>query len=325
MSRRKVRAGETIPLRARFRDDLTDPAQASSVYIHLYEPETTEFELTNAYTVSGVPTYLGEGIYEYEFAVPSDGPDGIWFDEWEGVLTGQDLTTRLSFEVSASGVIENLPAQLYNNNIVQITVSSGIQAIDGSSLTEDFEFEFLTITSPSYTNTRKVRLEVGAFIPSIEDDTLQTAILEASLEADILTFNSTKINDALYQHARREYVTCAASALLLHNIGSLLLKAKTLDNLHTEYDTKGVQKTLDKLTGCLEKWEPQLLSGGGAKSIRSPQYVVKGEQDPDRPAVSRMWQSTELGTISRRIPAANDARRPAGNRRFLRTHRKKYW
>lgn len=324
MSRRQVRAGETIPLRARFRDDLTDPAQASSVYVHLYEPETTEFELENAHTVSGVPTYLGEGIFEYSFAVPSDGPDGVWFDQWEGILTGQELEALFSFEVSASGVINQLASQLYNNNLVQVTLPSGIQATDGSSLAEDYEFEFMTTTSPSYTNTRKVRLEIGAFIGNIEDDTIQTAILEGSIEADLLTFNTIKINEPLYQHARREYVTCYASSLLLDNT-SRLLKSKTLDNLHVEYDTAGLQKTLDRIISCLDKWEPQLLSGGGARSIRSPQYVVKGQLDPDRPAVSRMWQSTEIGEISRRIPVANDARRPAGNRRFLRTYRKKLW
>ena len=324
MSRREVRAGETIPLRVRFKDDLTDPAQAGSVYVHLYEPETTEFELENAHTVSGIPTYLGEGIFEYSFTVPDDGPDGIWFDQWEGLLTGQELEGLFSFEVSASGVIDQLPAQLYNNNLVQITVSSGIRATDGTALAEDYEFEFMTTTSPSYTNVRKVRLEVGAFLAQVEDDAIQTAILEGSLEADILTFNTIKINENLYNHARREYVTCLASSMLLNNV-SILLKSKTLDNFRVEYDTAGMQKALDRVLDCLNKWEPQLLSGGGAKAIRSPRYMVKGALDPDRPAVSRMWQSTEMGTISRRIPVANDARRPAGNRRFLRTYRKKLW
>ena len=327
MSRREVRAGQAISLRARFRDDLEDPAQATSVYIHLYEPDTTVFDLSNAYTVSGVPTYLGEGIFEYEFTVPDTGPDGDWWDEWHGSLTGQDLTSRFSFEVSASGVITELPAQIYPNNIVQVTIAKEVEATDGSTLDEDYEFEFMTTITPAYTNVRKVRLEIGGFIAALEDDVVQQSILEGSLEADVLSFTSTGsiINNSLYTHARREYVTCLVSTMLLHNLGTYMLQAKSLDNLSVKYDTSGMQKMLSRLIDCLDKWEPQLLSGGGAKAIRSPQYLVKGDLDPDRPNVSRMWQSTEWGSISRRMPLANDARKPTNHRRFLKTHRKKYW
>ena len=325
MSRRQIRAGQIIPLRARFRDDLSDPAQATNVYIHLYEPDTETFIPANAYLASGVPTYLGEGIFEYQFDVPDDGPDGTWWDEWKGTLTGQELTSMFSFEVSASGLITELPAQLYNNNIVQVTIAKEIEATDGSSMDEDYEFEFMTTTSPSYTNTRKIRLEIGGFIGNLEDDVLQQAILEGSIEADILTFNTDRINNSLYLHARREYVTCLTSTIVLQNLGTYHLRAKTLDNLRVEYDTSGITNALNRLTDCLNKWEPQLLAGGGAKAIRSPQYVIKGEYDPDRPNISRSWQSTEWGAISRRMPVANDARKPAGHRRYLKTYRKKFW
>lgn len=325
MSRREVRAGQTIKLRARFKDDLDDVAQASDVYIHLYEADVTEYALGNAYTVSGTPSYLGEGIYEYQFAVPEDGLDGMWHDQWEGVLTSQTLSGLFEFEVSASGIIDEIPAQLYVNNIVQITVSSGVQATDGTSLADEFEFEFLTTTSPSYTNIRKVRLDVGAYIQQLEDDVIQLAILESSIEADILSFNTTTINTSVYLHARRQWVTCSSASVLLDNTGRQLLKSKSLDNLRVEYNVNGINNTLDKLTDCLNRWEPQLLSGGGAKAIRNPQYVIKGDLDPDRPVVSRQWQSTEIGTLSRRVPVANEARKPAGRRRYLRTYRKKNW
>lgn len=326
MSKREVRAGQTIKLRARFRDDLNEAAEASGVYVHLYEPDITDdFIPANALVVSGVPTYLGEGIYELEYTVPGDGPDGIWHDQWEGTLTGQVLSGLFQFDVSASGVIDQLAGQLFQNNLVQVTVLSGILSLDGEQLQEDYTFDFLTTTNPSYTNTRKVRLVIGSHIANLEDDTIQTAILEASIEADVLDFSQSHTNEDLFKHARREYVTCSAAALLLDNTGGFMLRAKTLDNLHVEYDTSGLQKTLDRIYECLNKWEPQLLAGGGAKAIRAPQGVVKGELDPDRPVVSRMWQSTEWGTVSRRVPVANDARKPAGKRRYLRTYRKKWW
>ena len=249
----------------------------------------------------------------------------MWHDQWEGVLTSQTLSGLFEFEVSASGIIDEIPAQLYVNNIVQITVSSGVQATDGTSLADEFEFEFLTTTSPSYTNIRKIRLDVGAYIQQLEDDVIQLAILESSIEADVLSFNTSTINTSVYLHARRQWVTCSTASLLLDNTGRQLLKSKSLDNLRVEYNVNGINNTLDKLTDCLNRWEPQLLSGGGAKAIRNPQYVIKGDLDPDRPVVSRQWQSTEIGTLSRRVPVANEARKPAGRRRYLRTYRKKNW
>lgn len=327
-SARGVRAGQTIKLRARFRDDLGDGAPASDVYVHIFEPDVTDLDdLTQATVVSGVPTHLGEGIYEYQYATPPTGPDGIWHDSWEGILTGQPLLADFSFELSASGIIESVPeSQLYENNLVLVTVASGIRAIDGTSLVDEFEMEFMTTTNPSYTNIRKVELAVGGLLPTtLPDTTIQTAILEASIEADLLSFRATKINTGLYRHARREYVTCLASRNLLSNLGSGALKSKTLDNLRVEYDNQALTKVLDRIEDCLGRWEPQLLAGGGAKSVAQPAGVVKGELDPDRPIVSRMWQSTEDGTISRRVPAANTRERPQNHRRSLRTWRKKWW
>lgn len=326
MARRAVRAGETIRLRTRFKDDLGDPAEAGSVYVHVFEPEEEDFELVDAHTVSGVPTYLGEGIFEYEFTVPGTGPDGIWYDAWQGTLTGQSLTAILSFEVSASGVISELPeTQLYTNDVVGVTIASGIQATDGSSLESSHEFEFMTTISPGYTNIRKVLLRTGSFLTSLEYDVLQTAILEASIEADTLTFSRTQVNLNVFRHARREFVTCLASSMLLNNLANGSLKAKTLGDLHVEYNTQGLMDTLQGIEDCMSRWEPQIMAGGGAKAKQNPKMVVKGEYDPDRPAVSRMWQSTDEGSVSRRIPAANTREQLTGQRRHLRTYRKRRW
>jgi hypothetical protein len=322
-----VRAGETIKLRVRFKDDLLENAQASGVYVHIFEPEEDEFDLGDAYLVSGVPTYLGEGIYEYQFTSPGDGPDGNWYDMWEGILTGQLLETTLQFEVSADGSITELPeTQLWNNNVVQVTVTSGIKALDGSVLEEDYEFEFMTTANPAYTNIRKVMLKAGGFINNLEDDVIQTSILEASIEADVLTWAPDQVNLQVFRHARREYVTCLATSMLLNNLSSTSLKAKTLGDLHVEYDTRALQDAMQKVDECLERWQPQLMAGGGAKAATNPRYVVKGEYDPDRPIVSRMWESTEDGRVTRRIPAANTRERTTNNnRRHLRTYKKRYW
>jgi hypothetical protein len=190
--------------------------------------------------------------------------------------------------------------------------------------------EFLTTTSPSYTNLRKVRLEIGGFLGDLADATIQTSILEASLEADVLTFAPGRVNTALYLHARREYTTCSASSLLLHNLVNASLKAKTLGDLSVQYDTNGIRDATNRVRDCMEKWIPQLMAGGGAKAAKNPSFVVKGELDPDRQVVSRMWHSTDHGGVGNRIPAANDRlAHTSKNRRALRTYTpnktKKWW
>jgi len=317
---RGAAAGSEIRLRARFKDDLQVPTEASNVFVHVFPPNTEDFDLVNAELVSGVAAYLGAGIFEYTYLIPADAEDGMWYDLWQGDLTYQAIESTFSFEVTASGIIEEVSNQLGINNFVHVIVASGIQALDGSTLQEPFEIEFMTTTLPSYTNLRKVRLAVGGFISSLYDDTIQQSILEASLEADALNFQRFYTNTALFLHARREYTTCLASKMLLTNLTAKhMLRQKSLADLSVTYDPKALGDALGQLEDCLAKWEAQIISGGGAVSSQQPQMVIKGEYDPDRPAVSRMWSSSNDGTISRRYPAANTRVTPLGHRRSLRT------
>lgn len=321
MSNRSVRAGQTITLRARFLDDLGDPAEAASVFIHLFEPDADTDDLSEAHTVSGVATYFDQGIFEYAFAVPSAGPDGIWTDKWEGILTAQNLEATFEFEVSANGEIVSLGNQINVNNVVEVILESGIMDIDGVSLGEQESMSFMTTTTPSYTNIRKVKLEAGGFLINLEDDTIQTAILEGSLEADQLTFALTQ-NTALYEHARREWTTCKTVLMLMVNMGNQTLKSKTLDNLRVEYDTNGLRDAMEKAYSCMSKWEPQLMTGGYAKAAQNPQGVVKGECDPDRPTTGRLWHGTDIDPL----PAANTKAKYPHERRWKSIFSKKrYW
>jgi hypothetical protein len=325
---RSIKAGQTIALRARFRDDLDEVAVASGVYVHIFEPNVDTNNLALAYTVSGVPTYLGQGIYEYQFTAPDCGPEGSWYDKWQGILNCQDLTTVLSFNVSTTTNVTSLGNQLFTNDVVEIILPSGLLATDGSVLTDEYSFEFMVTTSPSYTNIRKVRLEVGNFISNILDDTIQTSILEASIEADILSFAPVDINSRVYQHARREYVTCLASSILLNNVLSGNLKSKSLGDLSVQYDSIGMSNMLNKLQDCQEKWMPQIMSGG-AKAVKNPSYFVKGALDPDRPAIGRLWESGRNGYVNADpTPAANTFGKSSNSRRYLSAYlpkTKKWW
>jgi len=325
---RDVIAGQEIDLRARFKDDLGDPAIASGVWLHIYEPGADTSEEANAiFSTSSEVVYVGQGIWEHSYEVPGTATEGTWTDSWSGILNGQVLSEEFNFAVYSAGDIEEVGDQLYVNNLIEVTLSSGIMATDGTYLTDGYSFEFLTTTSPSYTTSRKVRLEIGSYLEDLSDFTLQLAILEASLEVDQLSFQLTR-NDSFFSHARREWTTCKVAFTLLDNITSHGLKSKTLDNLRVEYDTNAIERTLLRILDCIQKWEPQIISGGYALDSQQPTGVVKGEYDYDRPIVDRMWAPTnDSSGISDKRPAANYVDKLSPSRRFERVFKskKRFW
>lgn len=319
MSRSTI-AGQEIRLKARFKDDLGEGAQASGIWLHIFQPSTPVMvDGSTSYLTTNDIEYMGEGVYQYGFSPPDCVPEGTWTDLWSGVLNCQLVSGEFTFEVYGGGDLEEIGGQLHQNNLVEVVLSSGIMATDGSYLSAGYSFEFLTTTSPAYTSIRKVKLEVGGFINELPDLTIQMAILEASLEADQLDFASQNSyaskNTALYEHARREWTTCKVALGLIDNLTTHGLKSKTLGDLHVEYDTNAVFKTMQRIVACLEKWEPQLISGGLAKASQQPRRVVKGEYDPDRPKTGRLWEDTD-SSYSDPFPAANTEKRRTGHQRY---------
>ena len=326
--RRSARGGTTINLRARMLDDLGDDVQASGVQIYLFDSSQEPDEEGQYDTLSaihtGLPSCWEDGIFEYQYDVPENGPDGIWHDVWQGMINGQQLEESFSFEVSASGAINSLPGQFNNNNIVEVIVPSGIQAIDGSELGSEYSFTFMTTIVPAYTSPGKVMLEAGGAFPNATDEMLYVAILEASIEAEMLTFAKSNLNSSFYKHARREWATCRAAAALATNIRSMTnVKSKKLGDFSVQYDTDAANDLMDRVSACLDRWEKQLNSGGYA--TQTPGGVIKGETDPDRPKTGRMWRSTDEGNVTRRIPVANSKTRESGSRRWEKGYKGRRW
>jgi len=321
---RTVNAGGAISLRIQFKDDLGKPVQAQNVKLYIFQPAAVTTDNANAIDPAGfTPTYLGEGVYEYQYTTACT-PIGDWTDKWTGDLTCQaGLTSSLTFSVAAgvSEVVSFESPQLYNNNLVTVTLSPSIASTGGSTLSESLEIEFFTTLTPFHTSVQKVNLEVGSLISGIKDLTSAMAILEASIEADALTFSSKEVNSELFKHARREYTTAVSAFKLVSNIGGNLLKSKTLGDLSVTYDTDSHRETLEHLQEMMRKWGSQLMSGGGAQAIRGPRMVVKGSLDPDRPTADRMWE----GTGSNKKPIANSSQPTVTGRRSLRTHKKRWW
>lgn len=321
MSRQTI-AGQEIKLRAKFKDDLGEGTQASGVWLHIFRPSTpVNMDGSDSYfSTNSDFEYIGEGIYQYGFTPPDCAPEGSWTDLWSGTLNCQLVSGEFDFDVYGGGELEEIGNQLYLNNIVEVNLYSGIRATDGSYLSDGYSFEFMTTTSPSYTNIRKVKLEAGGFVNNIPDTTIQTAILEASLEADQLDFTSQNINasqnTSFFQHARREWTTCKTSLGIIDNLTTTGLRSKTLGDLHVEYDSNAVFKTMERIMACLAKWELQIQAGGYLRAGNQPRGVIKGELDSERPHTGRLWESTD-SSYSDPLPAANtEGRRSSSYQRY---------
>ena len=320
---RESKGGEDIKLRVRFLDDLNNNATASGIHTYIFDP-LTDTDILNEAIEDGEPTDLGNGIYEYVYSIPDYGPEGTWHDRWQGWLNGQLLDEEFAFSVLTSGIIEDFPTQLFNNNIVEVTIASGIEGTDGSILEDEYSFSFLTACLPNFSSIRKVRIEYGGYISDIEDDTIQLNILEASLEANELTF-STTLNSKVFTHARREWVTCKTALSLLNNISNILLRSKTLGDFSVSYDTNALRDAANKALDCLNKWEPQVISGGYAKTSAQPVGVVKGEYDIDKPVIGRTW-AFDSANGDNGFPAGNDkVRNYRRYNKIYNPNKKKYW
>lgn len=216
--------------------------------------------------------------------------------------------SQLSNVVGAT-IITN---QLRENMQVVITLSDTIKDINGLALSDGQTFYFTTVYNPLYSSVRKLRLEVGAFINTVDDDVLNLAIFEASLMANEIHWAKTATTD-FFKFARREWTTCKAAEILLNNmIGANGLTAKRLDNFEVTYDPKIAMQILDKINTCLARWEREVISGGAA--VQKPHFFVKGEFDIDAPHVGRMW---EKNIFLPNHPGSNARYRPVRSRRYI--------
>lgn len=311
MYREPIRLNESGKLRIQFIDANQEPIQADNVYVDIFNPGLDPNVDTPSQS-NLIPTYLGNGIFELAFTPSSTG--GIYIDKWYGEILGTPTIGLLNFQVISSGSITNYSsAGLIENSLVTIFLSKEIASLTGINLSEDIEIVFTTLYNPLYSSVRKVRLEAGGLLVTVPDDTINLAILEASLEADILSFRVHAINTAMFEHARRQYVTCLAAYMLISNVlvSGGIKKSKKLSDFEVEYDHSMIPAMLDKLNNCLAKWTAQVQTGGGARATQSSRMVVKGELDPDRPAVGRLWRPVGAG----QLPIGNGKNRYWGSRR----------
>lgn len=290
---RLIRTGEVAKLRVQFFDDAGVPTDVDNPVVSLLEPDETEP------TIEGlIPVSLGNGIYEV--TITGLAPAGFWNDKWEADLLGSAVVAQFNYHVVDSGFASIYPDfGFFPNSLITIELTNDILSLEGDTLVPT-TIEFTNELSPFYSSVRKVKREIGTWINGVDDLTISLNILEASIEADILTFRKHCINNPLYQHARREYVTAVAAELLLVNdIPLYATTRKALSDFEVEYDAQAIQSALEKIREDIKKWEAQLQTGGNARNVRRPQGFVKGQDSGEYPTAGRLWEDGQ-------IPAVND-------------------
>lgn len=187
---------------------------------------------------------------------------------------------------------------LLENNIIDIVIAETLKDTSGYNFSGGYSSYFTTTYNPLYVTARRIRLDIGAQIASIPEDTINLAIFEASRTADIISFSGTIANQRYYDHAKRQFVICEASGILLQGIAAqTAVSAKRLGDFTVDYDGNFLPRILKRLEDCIAQWEPIVMGGGDTRDFA---IGVKGLLDPNRPEVGRLWSDE-----SNMIPGAN--------------------
>ena len=237
----------------------------------------------------------------------------------DGDLSGaipytETLTKSLSVSDQTLSVVLGT-GQLFVNNLVVIGLDSSIADTDGVTLGSNQEFFYGTTLTPFYAGVRSVQLRLGAIGNSFPEETIAMAVWEASREA--LAFTPLVIeNVTIFNHARRNFVACYASLLLINSSGSITgsVRKRLGDFDVSRSEGSGSAGLDDKLQDCIDRFFP-LLEAGGEPGLSSVplQGVVKGDLSVDEPLFGRGWTVPST-------PIANDKILYAGHRRWLKSN-----
>jgi len=255
-------------------------------------------------------TYLIEtvstGMYRYRYPTSPTTEVGTYFDRWTATIDGGVVQTTFNFEVLEK--LNTISLSLGNNMRVTITLDESIASTSSIKLSQDYEFHFYTPLSPFYASNQLIDLEIGSFISALSIEAIDYAILEASIEADVLSFKSIK-NTEWFEHARRQYVICRAAHILMRNSVSNPLRRKKLAELEVEWDNSFKDK-FNELDDCVQEMKRILNSGGelGEGTSLRPLTGIKGGSHIDRPAFGRTFDGSGRGQNVRYYPDSDSLR-----------------
>lgn len=308
-SREGVLTGQTINLRVAFTDDegcLVDPDSTPSIYIYDSNVDTDtindEIDATTFASALVGPvsaTQLSTGYYEYQYTVASGGDAGTWHDVWVAELDTIDITDILSFTVTQGATLD--VQKISSNTMLIVQLSSDITNSGGDQELEAQKLYYSTTYSPLYASPDLIRLEVGAWINYIPDDTLALMAHWASREADFIQGVSAR-NSKDLKFARAKFVVFDAAMRVLslqgHGIDPTESSGgkKSLGDLSIQAGTSSAgsvdNEIIDWIRSQRDEW--WRVVNNGARIVPGeglgPTIAVKGRFDPDKRLTGRLWE-----------------------------------
>lgn|GEM_PF-5241975 len=178
----------------------------------------------------------------------------------------------VEYDLTSSGpVLTITPSGYEEANEYLITILAGISGAAAYPMTTDYSFMFTTKMSPMYSSSKIVRLNIGPFIKSVPDDTLNRLIYENSLLAANLS--SSAIPSGNVPYYVKQYVTCkskldALDAAQLQRSASAGVR-KRLADFSIEFDdrNRSLAPIRNKFEKCVEEMEKLLTTGGYGTSF----------------------------------------------------------
>ena len=286
---------------ASFAVSSTSPSDRES----FIDPDTTSITITFSGSID--PTT----ITSTSISITGNPSDGL-------LVNGLSYTKSITYTASVSDTILTLTLdadQLYENNVIIVSLDSSISDTSGNSLSADYNFFFSTEFSPFYVGARAIRLRLGSFGNYIPEDTINFAIWEASREADVWT-PSTWVSSTLFLRARYNFVLCYAAWILV--TGGLGLSGngitkKLADFSVTRNGGSGADGLDDNLRECWELNKEVIVAGGDPLYQARPKGVVKGDYCVDEPPYGRLWGETTTPIVNTKVTYS-------GHRRWYGSH-----
>ena len=169
--------GKPIRLTAGFKDRLGNLIDPFTPFIDLIKPDGT------TYLARQIPIREDEGVYFYEWNVPSAIDIGIWIIRWSCNIEGFNIVKDYEFEVVPVSSINVGVSRWLPNNIYEVLVNGNIKSLDGEVLGESQEFTFNYKYDPFFTEIETVRHYAGNLANDLSDDYISMMIYDNSVNA----------------------------------------------------------------------------------------------------------------------------------------------
>jgi hypothetical protein len=310
-------APETLPVSS----TLVTGTSSTSTTSTTFSVSSTDPEDREAFVDSDLTTITVTFGASVDASTVTDSTVTINGHAADGSLTGtpaytETLTKTLS--VSGTGLTITVdPDEVFDNNIIVVTLDSTIADTDGNALDSDYSFFFGTELTPFYAGIRHVRLRLGSIGNYFPDETIALAIWDASREADAFAMPATGISDTTaYERARQQFVVCFAAWVLASGGGGATGESvrKRLGDFDVSRSPGGSGKALDDdLKDCVNYYQAIMEGGGALAPLQEPQNVVKGDYDIDSPHHGRLWEIP-------RVPVGNSRVLYSDSRRWYKTN-----